>query len=295
MSKYELLCDLTKIKDEKWVKGYVISDEDYPKDIKNNPTFFKRIEEKKTEEEGMEKITLAEVEKISDGMPVDKIVSGMIKFVMAQKKDVFKKDGKEIPTLKQGIAIEDSTGSVWVEIKDHDAIPSEAKGKTIQFEGWYDETHKKWAGMSKSSYEKEGKTKVSINVTKTGKMKIISDAPKNEEIKKDEKPSKETPKEEQKDTCTNVDNDKLKPQVVIGKEEKCKNINSDFRCMCIVEVVKSIMHQQNGERYHYSLADMPFIVEAMIKCYLGDSLSSTEMLNTIDSKSIPFGDKKVGE
>jgi hypothetical protein len=298
MALYSIVCDLTIIKKE-WIKGYIVSDEDYPKDIKNNPTFFKRIEESKNEEdESMEKITLAEVAKISNGMPVDKIVSGTIKVINAQKKDVIKKDGKEITTLQQGIALEDSTGSVWVWIKDHDSIPSEAKGKTIQFEGWYDETHKKWAGMSKSSYEKEGKTKVTLNVTKTGKMKIMSDEQKSEDAKKEEKPSTEIVKDESKNT--NVDTSKdtkdtTKTQVVLGKEEACKNINADFRCICIVEVVKSIMQQTNSGRYHYSLADMPVIVDSMIKFYLGDAVTATKMLSDIDAKSIPFGNKEVGE
>ena len=149
----------------------------------------------------MELKTIAEVSKLSDGMPVEKVV-GEIGFIGTPKDSSFQKDGKTITTRTQGIALKDSTGSIWVEIKDHLDIPTTFKGKTVTFEGWYDENHKKWAGMSKTSYEKINKETQAVsimpklNVTKTGKMIIGTAEPKKETVPTAGESPKEQPKTE---------------------------------------------------------------------------------------------------
>lgn len=122
--------------------------------------------------------TVAEIAQMEDKMIVGKF-TGKIGFVgKAEKKSFPGKEGGMIEEHVQGIAVSDDTGSLWVEIKDHPAIPMTAKGQEVTFEAFYSEDRKQWYGLTKSSYTKINKetgkeeTKIKLTLTKTGKMTL---------------------------------------------------------------------------------------------------------------------------
>ena len=104
--------------------------------------------------------------------------------------------------FRQGIAIKDETGNIWINIKDHHEIPLADKGKIITIEAFHSDTHG-WIGCKKGSYVEKDKdnkdvTKHTLEVTKTGKITVGTGEAKKEETPKEttkeNAPPKETPK-----------------------------------------------------------------------------------------------------
>lgn len=163
----------------------------------------------------MENITIAEVIKMEDGLPIAKRVSGIIGFIGKVRKSDKYGDS-------QNILIEDSTGSIFVEVASHEEIKyPEAKGKRASFEGWFEEEKKMWRGLSKTSYEDgDGKTVAKIKCTKTGKMTISETGEKKEEGKPEEPPKQEEPKNDgSKRDVGNSNGNKVPNNYNMTKEE----------------------------------------------------------------------------
>jgi hypothetical protein len=116
----------------------------------------------------MERITVAEVLKMDDGLPVLKKVSGKVLVVKQPKTDSYQK-------TSQFIVVQDETGDIGVKIDANEkhatlVYPNDI-GREISFESWQKED-KSWCGMKKASYEKDGVKNNYIHVTPTGKMTV---------------------------------------------------------------------------------------------------------------------------
>lgn len=221
----------------------------------------------------MDAKTIAEVSGLEDGFPVTKFV-GVIGFIKKQEERTFKgKTGEDVTQKEQGIAVKDNTGSVWVEIVDHQEIPIEAKGKTITIEGWKNDKNE-WKGVKKTSYiDKDKNTKVKIHVTKTGKFTIGVEE-KKEEPKKEE-PKKESVKSEQPETTKVLP---LSPNVI------AQNLIKDTS-IAISYAIK-LMEMQS-----IKLIEIPDATEAIVKLMYGKKEESQKIFTDL---SIKFGEE-VGE
>lgn len=234
----------------------------------------------------MEKIAVAEVIKLSDGMPIDKTVSGIIKFV------------GNVRTLTHGttqsISIEDPTGSIWVEIDGHDELNyKEVKGKMITFYPWQDDD-KKWRGLSKTSYEKKDeesgqvKTVAKMKCTKTGKYKIteVDVKPPQQEGQPSSQQNNTTVSQSSAGSKTG-EQPPVKSGVDVKAEERQYWINKDKldrRNMIVIAIVKEVLGQHTaGGRI--TLSDIPKLADACFFFVEGDQKYET-LLKELDV--VPF-------
>ena len=92
----------------------------------------------------------------------------------------------QYPVSKQSMLFKDETGEIWVNVKGHDEYnPAVYEGKDVELTPYYNKERKTWFGVKLNVYN----GKVSINMTKTGKIELI---------KKEEAPTSEPAKLEKK-------------------------------------------------------------------------------------------------
>ena len=239
----------------------------------------------------MERITIAEVEKIDDGMPISRMVTGVIGFIAKQKVSTFTPKGENQPITKksQGIAIKDDSGSIWVEIDDHAEILRESQGKVIIISGWKNDKNE-WKGIKKTSYEDEDEnknkiTKHKIHVTKTGNIKVegVKEEPKKEEPQKIESSGQ---KKESSSSGTGQDT-KVKTEKELEREHWLQKNLIDNRSMLTIAIVKEVL-EGNTAKGKIVLSDIPALVEASIMLIYGKD-GDEKIINAFKSlDEIPF-------
>ena len=235
----------------------------------------------------MERITIAEVEKIGDNMPIDKMIVGTIGFIKAQEEKTIKpKDGQPILKKVQGFAVKDDTGSIWIEMDDHAEILREQQGKTISIYGWLNDK-KEWKGVKKgeSWLDKEKVKKHKIHVTKTGNVKIegTKEESKKEEVK-DNKPSEQ--KSETVVESSKGEQSALTREVKINLEKQIEKRIAN-KSMVTIAIIKEVL-EGNTAKGKISLAGVPALVNACMDLIygveLGKSINDFTVLN-----AVPFG------
>ena len=233
---------------------------------------------------------IGDVCKEVDGVVVLK-VTGEIVFVGKGKMAPGFNGGAE--EHKQGVAIKDETGNIWVNIKNHSEIPIGDKGKILTIEAFESDTHG-WIGCKKGSYDKADDKGVmvkqhTLEVTKTGKITVSK--PGEKPAEKEAPPAQPSPaaKEPAKAEAKPTPSDSKTPApapTVLGQTAV-----DDFRGKCIIEVVKCILSQGKDTRLVYNLCDVAFMVDSMVWIYLKDKSKSDEILKSVGN-GIAFGDGK---
>ena len=225
----------------------------------------------------MEGITIAEIVKMDDGLPISKMVTGKIGYIGKVKPPTDPKYD-----ASQDIVIEDGTGSLYIAIAGHAPIKyPEDKGKTISFEGWYQEDKKMWRGLSKDSYQDAERGKVTkMKCTKTGKLTIGG-----VEIKKDEAKKEEPKKEEPKTSGSDAKKSEMiaKVETVFGVPDS--NVTKFDRAEGIRDAITAF-----GSR-RIDIDDIINFADAVIYYTCGNKDKAIEFLKKVEA-NIKIEDKK---